>query len=391
MESSGLTLDELLANLNRELVRTWGDPAAAAEGVLGGEPAVHPGGPAGRFPDGAPGPAGERCLVATVGGRRLALPARAVTAVTELPPVAAVPFSPSWLRGLTRVANGVVAVVDLARRLAPEPPPAAPADAAPEPDDGACETLIVVRTADAALDAGLVLRGIARLVVLAGLPGRPPRPGPRDARLAALVPGLLPQPRRRRARRAGRAARGDRAAGGERDRVRPPCARHRQPARGGRPGRPGGLPPGGRRARRHGRAAAARAGAGSRRPVAARRAAPRPPHLQGRRGGRRLRSSGGPLPSPRRPRRGDAARAAVAAAAHAPAGQRGRCAVRGSGGDGDPGPGRAAGGGRPAGLLAGGHRQAGLAAAARERGPRPDRDGGGVAPAGRPRRPPPLA
>src|SRR5437588_8835198 len=139
-------------------------------------------------------PAGERCLVATVGGRRLALPARAVTAVTELPPVAAVPFSPSWLRGLTRVANGVVAVVDLARRLAPEPPPAAPADAAPEPDDGACETLIVVRTADAALDAGLVLRGIARLVVLAGLPGRPPRPGELDAGLAALVAGLVPEP-----------------------------------------------------------------------------------------------------------------------------------------------------------------------------------------------------
>jgi chemotaxis signal transduction protein len=177
-----LTLDELLALLDREIVRTWGSGEAAAAA-----PAAAP-------PDVAA--VGERCLLVSVGGRRFAVPACAVQAVSELPPVAAVPFSPPWLRGLARVAGGAVAVVDLARLLAlaaAGAPAAAPA-AAPGDDQAVRETLLVVRTSDASLDGGLAVRGIARLVALPGMPGRPPAPGELDGCRSALVAGLLPDP-----------------------------------------------------------------------------------------------------------------------------------------------------------------------------------------------------
>lgn len=173
-----MTLDELLADLDREVVRTWGSGEAAA-----GEPA-------------ALAAAGERCLLVTFAGRRFAVPTRSVLAVSELPPVSAVPFSPPWLRGLARAAGGVVAVVDLARLLSPSRRPWSdvPADAASRDDPEIRETLLVVRTADASLDAGLAVRGIARLVTLAGVPGRPPTAGDLDSCPAALVAGLVPDP-----------------------------------------------------------------------------------------------------------------------------------------------------------------------------------------------------
>jgi len=80
-----------------------------------------------------------------------------VLAVSELPPVSAVPFSPPWLRGVARAAGAVVAVVDLARLLSTAASPHSP-------DETARETLLVVKTSDADLDAGLAVRGIARLV-----------------------------------------------------------------------------------------------------------------------------------------------------------------------------------------------------------------------------------
>jgi chemotaxis signal transduction protein len=182
-----LTLDELLADLEREVAGTWG-PEAAALAELPGEPA------AAGLPAAA---ATERCLLVSFGGRRFAVPTRSVLAVTELPPVSAVPFSPPWLRGLARAAGGVAAVVDLARLLSPgaAPPwPDAPADAPADDTAAVRETLLVVRTSDGSLDAGLAVRGIARLVTLAGLPGRAPAAGELDAGPAALVAGLVPDP-----------------------------------------------------------------------------------------------------------------------------------------------------------------------------------------------------
>ncbi len=158
-------------------------------------PAAAPGEPAAPA---TPEPGGERCLLMSFAGRRFAVPARSVVAVSELPPVSAVPFSPPWLRGLARAAGGVVAVVDLARLVAPAagPPPGAPADtpAAAGDDPAVRETLLVVRASDASLDAGLAVRGIARLVTLAGTPGRPPAAGELAACPAALVAGLVPDP-----------------------------------------------------------------------------------------------------------------------------------------------------------------------------------------------------
>jgi chemotaxis signal transduction protein len=108
--------------------------------------------------------------------------------------VSAMPFSPPWLRGLARAQGGVVAVVDLARLLSTGPSPDT-APAAPTLDDGAVrETLIVVRTTDNELDAGLAVRGIARLVTLAGVPGRPFEAGELDACRAAFVAGLVTDP-----------------------------------------------------------------------------------------------------------------------------------------------------------------------------------------------------
>ena len=166
-----MTLDQLLADLDRELARTWGPEAVpvGAPGEVQGEAPV----PA------AAAPGGERCLLVSIDGRRFGVPARSVVAVSELPPVSAVPFSPPWLRGLARAAGGVVAVVDLARLVSPAtgPPPGTPADtlagtsagtpAAGGDDPSVRETLLVVRTSDASLDAGLAVRGIARLVALA--------------------------------------------------------------------------------------------------------------------------------------------------------------------------------------------------------------------------------
>jgi chemotaxis signal transduction protein len=136
----------------------------------------------------------ERCLLVAVGGGRFAVPARTVLAVSELPPVSALPFSPPWLRGLARAAGGVVAVIDLARLLILEPSPDAPPPRAAFDEAAVRETMIVVRASDAELEAGLAVRGIARLVTLSGVPGRPPVAGELDARRAVLVAGLVPDP-----------------------------------------------------------------------------------------------------------------------------------------------------------------------------------------------------
>jgi hypothetical protein len=80
--------------------------------------------------------------------------------------------------------------VDLARLLATRRSHDAPSVAAPlASEETAREILLVVKTADADLDAGLAVRGIARLVSLAGAPGRSPANGEIDA-----VAGLVPDP-----------------------------------------------------------------------------------------------------------------------------------------------------------------------------------------------------
>jgi len=136
----------------------------------------------------------DRCLLVTVGGGRFAVPTRTVLAVSELPPVSALPFSPPWLRGLARAAGGVVAVIDLARLLTlGSSPDALPARAASD-EEGVRETMIVVRASDAELDAGLAVRGIARLVTLSGMPGRPLATGELDAWRTVLIAGLVPDP-----------------------------------------------------------------------------------------------------------------------------------------------------------------------------------------------------
>jgi chemotaxis signal transduction protein len=181
---TGLTLDELLADLDREVAGTWAPEEAFAH--LPGETAAAP-----------PPAAGERCLLVSVAGRRFAVPTHSVLAVSELPPVSAVPFSPPWLRGLARAAGGVAAIVDLARLLSPGagPWPDAPAGAAAAGDTNAVrETLLVVRTSDGSLEAGLAVSGIARLVTLAGVSARAPAAGELDAGSAALVAGLAPDP-----------------------------------------------------------------------------------------------------------------------------------------------------------------------------------------------------
>lgn len=166
-----MTLDELLADLDGEVQRTWGHTSGNGNGPAAA-PATLP----------VPANDHERYLLITLLGRRFAVPTRAVLAVSELPPVSAVPFSPPWLRGVARAAGAVVAVVDLARLLATGLSPLFP-------EEAARETLLVVKTSDADLDAGLAVRGIARLVSLAGAPGRPPASGEIDA-----VAGLVPDP-----------------------------------------------------------------------------------------------------------------------------------------------------------------------------------------------------
>ncbi len=213
-ERIGLTLDDLLADLDRDVQRTWGAGGASA-GAPAAAWATSRIAAIPRTPETLKAPEapetpetreaaetdGERCLLVTLAGRRFAVPARAVLAVTELPPVSAVPFAPSWLRGVARAAGGVVAVLDLARLLSfTGPSPAPPAEAAPSlsapPAGGeaAREILLVVKTADADLDAGLAVRGVARLACLAGAPGRPPASGEMDAGRAAFVAGLVPDP-----------------------------------------------------------------------------------------------------------------------------------------------------------------------------------------------------
>jgi purine-binding chemotaxis protein CheW len=162
-----VTLDELLADLDGEVLRTWGNGNGAA-----GAPATLA----------VPANGHERCLLITLHGRRFAVPSRAVQAVSELPPVSAVPFSPPWLRGVARAAGGVVAVIDLARLLSTEAAPLSP-------EETAREILLVVKASDADLDAGLAVRGIARLVSLAGAAERIPATGENDA-----VAGLVPDP-----------------------------------------------------------------------------------------------------------------------------------------------------------------------------------------------------
>jgi chemotaxis signal transduction protein len=178
---AALTLDELLVDLDREVRRTWdeGSGSAGATATLA-----------------AAENHSERCLLITLLGRRFAVPTRAVLAVSELPPIAAVPFSPPWLRGVARAAGGVVAVVDLARLLSAGPSPEAPGDTAllPAESEAAREILLVVKTTGADLDAGLAVRGVGRLVSLAGMPGRPPAPGEIGACRAALVAGLVADP-----------------------------------------------------------------------------------------------------------------------------------------------------------------------------------------------------
>lgn len=178
-----MTLDELLADLDRHVQRTWG---AATPDII--------------EPPELPETDGERCLLVTLAGRRFAVPTRAVLAVTEVPPVSAVPFAPPWLRGVARAAGGVVAVVDLTRLLAfagPSPAPlpgAASLVAPPVNGEAAREILLVVKTAGADLDAGLAVRGVARMASLAGAPGRPPAAGEIDPGCAAFVAGLVPDP-----------------------------------------------------------------------------------------------------------------------------------------------------------------------------------------------------
>jgi chemotaxis signal transduction protein len=196
---TGLTLDELLADLDREVLRTWGEENGSADGP---PPLASP--EALGSPPEAVESAGERCLLVTLPNRRFAVPTRAVVAVSELPPVSAVPFSPPWLRGVTRAAGGVVAVVDLARLLAAsEPWPGAPAEAAaaqPRPlprfatGEAAREILLVVKTAGGDLDAGLAVPGIARLVSLAAAPRHSGGAGEIAARRAAFVARLVPDP-----------------------------------------------------------------------------------------------------------------------------------------------------------------------------------------------------
>lgn len=175
-----MTLDELLADLDGEVLRTWGPTGSNGSG-LAGAPATL------AVPAGRQEPDTEGCLLIPLLGRRFAVPTRAVLAVSELPPVSAVPFSPSWLRGVARAAGGVVAIVDLARLLSTAAAPLAA-------EETAREILLVVKTTDADLDAGLAVRGIARLVSLAGVPGRPAASGEIDAGPAALVAGLVPDP-----------------------------------------------------------------------------------------------------------------------------------------------------------------------------------------------------
>lgn len=136
----------------------------------------------------------DRCLLVSVGGSRFAVPAQRVLAVSELPPVSALPFSPPWLRGLARVGGGVVAVIDLARLLTLGSAPDEPGERVAFDEEAVRETLIVVRASDSALDAGLAVRGIARLVTLAGVPGRPLATGELDAWRSILVAGLVPDP-----------------------------------------------------------------------------------------------------------------------------------------------------------------------------------------------------
>jgi chemotaxis signal transduction protein len=184
---AALTLDELVLDLDREVRRTW-DEGSGSAGATATLAAVE-------------GPS-EQCLLLTLFGRRFAVPTRAVLAVSELPPIAAVPFSPPWLRGVARAAGGVVAVVDLARLLAAGPSPTAPAVPANAPDaallpaesETTREILLVVKATGADFDAGLAVRGVGRLVSLAGVPGRPPAPGEIGACRAALVAGLVPDP-----------------------------------------------------------------------------------------------------------------------------------------------------------------------------------------------------
>lgn len=166
-----MTLDELLADLDGEVLRTWGGTWSNGNGAAGAPAALA-----------VPANGHERCLLITLHGRRFAVPSHAVQAVSELPPVSAVPFSPPWLRGVARAAGGVVAVVDLARLLATEAAPLSP-------EETAREILLVVKASDADLDAGLAVRGIARLVSLAGAAGRIPATGEVDA-----VAGLVPDP-----------------------------------------------------------------------------------------------------------------------------------------------------------------------------------------------------
>lgn len=196
-----MTLDELLADLDREVLRTWGDGTAAADGP---SPLETPPDPESAE---APYDAGERCLLLTLPGRRYrrcAVPIGAVVAVNELPPVSAVPFAPPWLRGVTRAAGGVVAVVDLVRLLVATEPSFAAAEsadaAAPRPlhgpDSGQAEReiLVVVRTSGADLDAGLAVPGIARLVSLAATPRQQGGGGENRDRRSAVVARWAPDP-----------------------------------------------------------------------------------------------------------------------------------------------------------------------------------------------------
>ena len=178
-----MTLDELLADLDGEVLRTWGPTASDGSGLIGAPAAS-------AVPAGDPERDHERCLLIPLLGRRFAVPTRAVLAVSELPPVSAVPFSP--LLAARRGPRG--------RRGGGRRGPRAPAlhRAAPlAAGETAREILLVVKTADANLDAGLAVRGIARLVSLAGVPGRPPtlgEIGEIGASPAALVAGLVPDP-----------------------------------------------------------------------------------------------------------------------------------------------------------------------------------------------------
>lgn len=73
------------------------------EDPLTAEPAVIP----------PPAESGERCLVFSLGGLLLAVPAARLLELAEAPRLARLPLVPAWVRGAANLRGDVLAVVDL--------------------------------------------------------------------------------------------------------------------------------------------------------------------------------------------------------------------------------------------------------------------------------------